>query len=156
MNYSFYEKTNGARGLIFCNRSCAKLAYEDAQCVLDGNQLPNTAQLYDGHNIESITNDILLLNSIAKKRREKRYTDGSLSLNSVKLNFELNENGEPISVRKFESKEANRLIEEFMLCANISVAQKITASFPNESLLRRHEEPLERRLVRSTNDFVLY
>lgn len=133
--------------LLLFDRSCGKLAYEDAQCVLDGGALPNTVQLYDGHSAGKVAYDIILLDSIAKKRREKRYADGSLSLNSVKLNFKLNENGEPISVHKFEPKEANKLIEEFMLCANISVAQKIASVFPDESLLRRHEEPLERRLV---------
>lgn len=68
-------------------------------------------------------------------------------MNSVKLNFDLDDEGLPTSVSKFEAKEANRLIEEFMLCANICVAQKICQAFPGESLLRRHQEPIERRLV---------
>jgi protein SSD1 len=43
-------------------------------------------------------------------------------------------------------KEANELIEEFMLLANISVAGKIASGLPDQSLLRRHEEPIDRRL----------
>lgn len=127
-------------------RSCAKLAYEDAQSVIDGGEIPSSIDIDGDHSHSRIANDILLLNSIAVNKRKKRYTDGSLSLNSVKLNFELDEYGEPISVHTFEQKAANQLIEEFMLSANISVARKITSAYPDEALLRRHEEPLERRL----------
>ncbi|KAI8882432.1 RNB-domain-containing protein, partial [Backusella circina FSU 941] len=52
----------------------------------------------------------------------------------------------PIDVTVAELKEANRLIEEFMLRANISVAHKVLQHFPDEALLRRHEEPNEKRL----------
>lgn len=127
-------------------RSCAKLAYEDAQNVIDGGEIPLSIEIDGEHTHSEVANDILLLHTIAMNKRQKRYTDGSLSLNSVKLNFELDEYGEPISVRTFEQKAANRLIEEFMLSANISVAKKITSAYPDEALLRRHEEPLERRL----------
>lgn len=79
--------------------------------------------------------------------RKKRYEDGALSLNSIKLSFTLNDDGKPIGVSVFEAKEANKLVEEFMLLANISVAQKVWESYPSCSLLRRHECPIERRLV---------
>lgn len=80
--------------------------------------------------------------------RQRRYKNGCLSLHSVKLNFKLDNEGFPVSVSQFVAKEANRLIEEFMLFANISVAQKICQMFPDTSLLRRHQEPIEKRLVR--------
>lgn len=137
-------------------RSCSKLAYEDAQCVLEGGLIPPNVAIYGHYNHDKVANDILLLNSIASNKRERRYAEGSLSLNSVKLNFDLDEYGEPISVHQFQQKEANRLIEEFMLSANISVAREITESFPDEALLRRHEEPLERRLVCYTFFYKLF
>jgi exoribonuclease R len=71
-----------------------------------------------------------------------------LSLGSIKLNFELDKHNSPIECTVYEHKDANRLIEEFMLLANMSVAQKISSAFPEQALLRRHAPPIERRLVR--------
>lgn len=88
-----------------------------------------------------------MLNKLATELRRKRYDYGALSLNSVKLKFELDSQGQPISVSTAETKEANRLIEELMLLANISVAKKISSAYPEEALLRRHEPPLQKRLV---------
>jgi exoribonuclease R len=68
-------------------------------------------------------------------------------LGSVKLNFELDEYNNPIECVVYEHKDANRLVEEFMLLANMSVAQKISSAFPEQALLRRHAPPIERRLV---------
>jgi protein SSD1 len=88
-----------------------------------------------------------MLHELSVEMRKQRYAGGSLSMNSVKLQFELDDQGQPISVSTFEAQAANRLIEEFMLRANISVAEKISKTFRDESLLRRHEDPLEKRLV---------
>jgi protein SSD1 len=115
--------------------------------VIDGDELPDNITIHDNHSIPSISSDIFMLYKLSAEMRERRYTSGSLTLNSVKLNFQLDENGEPTSVFKFKSKEANRLVEEFMLLANISVAKKIASAYPDEALLRKHEEPLPRRLV---------
>ncbi|KAI8967265.1 hypothetical protein BDF20DRAFT_239344 [Mycotypha africana] len=127
-------------------KSCAKLAYEDAQRVIEGGELDADTMIHDGHNVSDVYHDIRTLQQMSMAMRKRRYENGSLSMNSVKLQFELDERGEPISVRPFEAKEANRMIEEFMLCANISVAQKIAEAFPDEALLRRHQEPIERRM----------
>ncbi|KAG1458790.1 hypothetical protein G6F46_006495 [Rhizopus delemar] len=127
-------------------KSCAKLAYEHAQEVIEGRNLPEDIIIYGNHNAEDILEDIRMLYDMSVHMRQRRKDGGSLSLHSVKLTFELDSNGDPISFDKAESKEANRLIEEFMLCANISVAQKIKEAFPSEALLRRHENPIERRL----------
>ena len=53
----------------------------------------------------------------------------------------------PIDCAAAESTEANHLIEEFMLATNIAVAQQIAVHFPEQALLRRHDVPVERRLV---------
>ena len=79
--------------------------------------------------------------------RERRFTNGALSINSIRLSFKLNDLGEPCGVSIYEQKDANRLIEEFMLCANMSVAEKIAKHYPNEALLRQHSPPHERTLV---------
>jgi protein SSD1 len=79
--------------------------------------------------------------------RERRFANGALSINSIRLSFKLNDLGEPCGISIYEQKDANRLIEEFMLCANMSVAQKISSHFPSEALLRQHAPPHERTLV---------
>ena len=70
-----------------------------------------------------------------------------MSINSIKLNFETDEIFNPLDVSVYELKESNRLIEEFMLLANMSVAKQIFEFFPEQALLRRHEQPLEKRMV---------
>jgi protein SSD1 len=130
-------------------RSCAKLAYEDAQLVIDGGNLPSDIELHGDHDLKDLYTDIFMLYQLSVEMRKQRYAGGSLSLNSVKLQFELDDRGQPISVSSFETKAANRLVEEFMLRANISVAEKISKTFKDESLLRRHQDPLEKRLVRT-------
>lgn len=132
---------------ILGDRSCAKLAYEDAQRVIDGDEIPVDIVLYDSHLLRLVSADIFMLNRLAMDMRKRRLDNGSLTLNSVKLMFELDAQGQPISVKQFESKDANHLVEEFMLCANISVAKKIASVYPQASLLRKHEAPLEKRLV---------
>lgn len=62
--------------------------------------------------------------------------------------FELDEEGIATDCYNYEYTEANMLIEEFMLLANFAVAQQIALHLPEQALLRRHDEPLERRLVR--------
>lgn len=107
--------------------------------------------IYGDHTAEGIESDIRTLYEMSVHMRQRRKDGGSLSLHSVKLRFELDPNGDPVSFYRAESKEANKLVEEFMLCANISVANKILSAFPQEAFLRRHELPIERRLVRATD-----
>ncbi|KAI8329913.1 hypothetical protein BD560DRAFT_416603 [Blakeslea trispora] len=140
-------------------RACAKLAYQDAQAVIEGGELPSHVTIFNGHDPAAIALDIKSLQNLSVQMRKRRYENGSLSLNSVKLQFELDEFGTPTEVTAFEAKEANRLIEEFMLQANISVASKILRAFPEEALLRRHQDPTERRLnqfLRITDVLGLY
>jgi protein SSD1 len=81
--------------------------------------------------------------------RKRRFDEGALSLSSVRLTFKLDEAGYPIECQPYQQKESNRLIEEFMLLANASVAKKIAVTYPEHALLRRHAPPLMNRLVSS-------
>lgn len=128
-------------------RSCAKLAYDDAQNVIEGHGLPKTVIIRDGHKVSDVEQDILYLFEMSKKMRERRFANGALSINSIRLSFKLNDIGEPCEVSIYEQKDANRLIEEFMLRANMSVAEKIREHYPNEALLRQHSPPHEKSLV---------
>ncbi|KAL9543206.1 hypothetical protein MBANPS3_008217, partial [Mucor bainieri] len=130
-------------------RSCAKLAYEDAQSVIENQGLPKTASVRT-FSVSQVEQDIKHLYTISKQMRERRFSNGALSINSIRLSFKLNDLGEPCGVSIYEQKDANRLIEEFMLRANMSVAEKIAKHYPNEALLRQHSPPHERTL----NEFI--
>ena len=136
-------------------RSCAKLAYEHAQAVID-KKIETPAQ-WQSQIVQSVTIDgqwsakdlignILHLDMLAKKRRQSRYDNGALSLQKVKLYFSLDEKGNPVDTAVQVTSTANWLIEEFMLLANIRVATKIADAFPETALLRRHPPPNERKL----------
>ncbi|GAN05030.1 RNB-domain-containing protein [Mucor ambiguus] len=130
-------------------KSCAKLAYEDAQNVIEDHGLPKTASV-KSFSVSEVEQDIKYLFAISKQMRERRFSNGALSINSIRLSFKLNDLGEPCGVSIYEQKDANRLIEEFMLRANMSVAEKIAKHYPNEALLRQHSPPHERTL----NEFI--
>ncbi len=69
--------------------------------------------------------EILMLDTIAKALREKRFAAGAINFDRYEVKFEIDENGKPISVYFKESKDANKLVEEFMLLANRTVAERI-------------------------------
>lgn len=64
----------------------------------------------------------------------------TLASNQVKFSFDA-ETHNPTDVRMYSFYETNSLVEEFMLLANVSVAEKILERFPAISVLRRHQEP---------------
>ena len=89
-----------------------RFSYEEAQEVIETGK-------------GDFSEEILTLNSLAKKIREARFRKGAISFERVEVKFEIDEKGKPISVFFKESKEANKLIEEFMLMANKRVAELI-------------------------------
>ncbi|KAJ1935966.1 exosome catalytic subunit dis3, partial [Linderina macrospora] len=111
--------------------SKASLTYEEAQ-----NRMDDPAMQDD------ITKNIRNLNMLAKKLRKRRIDAGALTLSSPEVRFRLeNDSQDPVDVEMKALKETNALVEEFMLLANISVAQKIYDCFPDSALLRRHPQP---------------
>lgn len=92
---------------------------------------------------DGLTNAIRLLNSIAIKLRAKRMAAGALNLASpeVKIHMESSESSDPVDVEQKTMYQTNSLVEEFMLLANISVAQRIYEQFPQTAVLRRHAPP---------------
>lgn len=69
--------------------------------------------------------EMLMLDTIAKALREKRFAAGAINFDRYEVKFEIDEKGKPVSVYFKESKDANKLVEEFMLLANRTVAEKI-------------------------------
>lgn len=140
--------TRFARTVI---NSCAQLAYEHAQAIIDDpdnfdrSSLP---KIMNGYNVEDAKDVILKLYHISKNLRNKRFENGALRIDQVKLSYELDpKTGYPVKYYVQAMKEANRLIEEFMLLANISVAEKILEHYPDISFLRLHEPPKLNMLV---------
>lgn len=89
-----------------------RFAYEDAQEVIENKS-------------DTLKTEILTLNAIAKTLRKKRLKSGALSIESEEVRFKLDENGEPVEVVHKVSKDAHKLIEEFMLLANKRVAHYV-------------------------------
>lgn len=128
--------THFTRSLI---KSCTKLAYEDAQMMIDYpdcefNEMPDIVNGFKQRQISVVVNQ---LNGLAKILRERRFKNGALRIDQPKLMFQLSAvNGEPEEWSIYELKDAHRMIEEFMLLANMSVAAKIMEHFPDLAFLR--------------------
>ena len=111
-----------------------RFTYEGAQELIEG---------ADG----DFKNEIIILNELAKKIRKKRIEEGSIEMGGVEVRFKLAEdNKKPIGVYFKEQKEANKLIEEFMLLANKSVA-KFVKSKIGFCVNRVHPEPSLEKLI---------
>lgn len=89
-----------------------RFTYEEAQEIIEGKE-------------GDYSNEIHHLNNLAKILRDKRFKSGAIAFGGSEVRFDLDEEGTPIGIKKKEMKEANNLIEEFMLLANKKVAESI-------------------------------
>lgn len=111
-------------------RSNRRYAYEEAQQILEDNGVVDgTCQpavpAKDGSFKDEYGWEICTLDRLAKKLREKRFKDGSVKFDTEELHFDIDEKGYPVRCYFKHSKDANKLIEEFMLLANRTVAESI-------------------------------
>lgn len=108
-----------------------RFTYEEAQQVIE-----------TGKGI--LADEILLMDKLAKKLRAERFKKGAISFEKVEVKFRLDEKGNPLGVFIKESKDSNKLIEEFMLLANRKVAERIGKS--NRTFVYRvHDAPSEEK-----------
>ena len=118
-----------ARTIIRSNR---RYAYEEAQAIIEG---------ADG----DFRKEILVLNDLAQKMRKRRFENGSISFDRQEVRFEIDEEGHPIRVYFKIAKEANMLIEEFMLLANCTVAEAVGKTANGKKaksfVYRVHDQP---------------
>lgn len=138
LDHSVYSSTS--------TRSAAKLAYADAQKVIDGHVLGDLVVTPE-HDASDISHDIKVLENLAKQMRARRFQNGTLSLDSLRLSFKLDDNGLPTDCWQYTRTDAHDLIEEYMILTNIAVAQHVAVHLPEQALLRRHDTPIDRRLV---------
>uniref|UniRef100_A0A0N5A9L5 Protein DIS3 homolog n=1 Tax=Syphacia muris TaxID=451379 RepID=A0A0N5A9L5_9BILA len=112
-------------------RSSGALTYAQAQNMIDNKDLNDPVAISLRH-----------LMCLSKKLKEKRLAKGALILASSKVRFSIDsETHEPLAVQESECLDTNSMVEEFMLLANISVAEKIWSEFPDCAILRRHPVP---------------
>nr|WP_320037304.1 ribonuclease R [uncultured Bacteroides sp.] len=93
-------------------KSDRRFTYEEAQNIIETKE-------------GDYKEEVLAMDHIAKILREKRYSAGAINFDRYEVKFEIDEKGKPISVYFKYSKDANKLVEEFMLLANKTVAEKI-------------------------------
>jgi len=118
-------------------RSNRRYNYEEVQEMIEGSE-------------GDFKSELMILNSLATKLREERFKKGSIAFHSQEVKFILDEKGKPIDTYIKEQKEANMLIEDFMLLANRRVAEKIGRKTgdqkPKTFVYRIHDEPNQEKL----------
>jgi ribonuclease R len=127
-----------------------RFAYEEAQYIIEtkDNTIPVDISITGESYVVSdeIVEATLKLDELAKILRKKRMQNGAISFDKVEVKFNLNEEGEPEGVYFKISKDANHLIEEFMLLANRKVAEYIGKQ-KKTFVYRIHDEPNEDKLI---------
>ena len=113
-------------------RSNRRFTYEEAQEIIEKEE-------------GELKEEILKLNELSKKLRDKRFEDGAIDFDRYEVKFEIDDTGKPLSIYFKESKESNHLIEEFMLLANRDVAEFIGKTTKGKTkktfVYRIHEQP---------------
>lgn len=123
VNVRFFKSVIASKGAF---------TYEAAQKRID-----------DAAQQDRLTESMRLLNGLAKALKQKRMDAGALNLASPEVRIQLNsaESSGPVDVEAKALYDTNSLVEEFMLLANTSVAQRIYEAYPASAVLRRHGEP---------------
>jgi ribonuclease R len=121
-------------------KSSRRYAYEEVQVMIEGAE-------------GEYKNELMTLHALSSKLREDRFKKGSIAFKSTEVKFKLDEKGKPVGVMIKEQKEANWLIEDFMLLANRRVAERIATRKNKEGdaktfVYRVHDEPNPEKLIR--------
>jgi len=112
-------------------KSRSAMTYEEAQNKID-----------DDNDKSSIASSLRILLNLSRELKQRRTDNGALVLASSEVRFNVDsETADPIDVQAKVPRETNSMVEEFMLAANISSAERIFAEFPDCAMLRRHPAP---------------
>lgn len=127
-------------------RSNHRMTYDEVQAILDNND----ETLKEKYN--DFIDELKMMNKLRKRLRQKRFEEGSMDFNFSEVKVELDDNGRPINLIKRSHREAEQLIEEFMIAANRVVAAEMSwKEMP--FIYRVHEEPdLDR--IQQFNEFI--
>ncbi len=119
-------------------RSDKRFTYEEAQGVLDA-----------GSGI--LHEELAMVRALAKQIRERRVAAGAIEFDTAEVKIELDTTGKPVAIRLKERKDTNLLIEDFMLLANVAVAEELTALGKKNGgatgVFRVHDLPNAERII---------
>ncbi len=128
------------RTIIYSDK---RFTYNEAQELIEGKE-------------GDLKDEVTILHRLSQKLRKRRFKDGSINFDSVEVKFKLDENAKPVGVYVKELKDANLLIEDFMLLANRKVAKWVGVDKSKGSKIplvyRIHDMPDLEKL----NDFRLF
>ncbi len=128
-------------------RSDRRMAYEEAQEIIESQQVNESTG-------QQVSEAILKLHGIATVLRAARYKSGAINFESQEVKFQLDENAKPIGVYIKESKEANWLIEEFMLLANRTVAEFVGKTSRHQDVKTSSSKGSMSRSLEASKTFV--
>ncbi len=146
--------------------SDARFAYEEAQAIIENNKgkkwkegdidinIPADVAISgkEYKTTKDIAHATLKLDELAKIMRNRRMRSGAISFDKVEVKFNLDEESNPVGVFFKTSKDANKLIEEFMLLANKKVAEFIGKQAKKKTFIYRvHDEPDDSKLAALQN-----
>lgn len=147
-------------------KSNKRFSYEQAQEIIeaaaagqsvpDAEQAPQPAVVQPEVAAQEVRQAVLELHKLASIMRAKRFAEGSISFERPEMKVIVDSNGKPLDVVEKITKEANWLIEEFMLLANREVAHYVSKSLKSKAptfVYRIHETPNEEK-IKSLSDFV--
>ena len=123
-----------------------RFTYEEAQQVIEskGKDIPEGVP-------SEVSDAVLVLHSLASKLRKKRFSSGAISFERPEMKVITDEKGRPVDVYQKISKEANWLVEEFMLLANRSVAEFVATKCKRTFVYRVHDEPNQEKVENLRN-----
>ena len=146
-------------------KSRRRYAYEEVQAILeangvvDGTGRPAPPAPPSGYKGE-YASQLITLDALAKKLRERRFKNGAVNFDREELHFDVDEKGKPVSCYFKTSKDANKLIEEFMLLANKTVAESVgkvgKGQKPKVLPYRVHDQPDPQKLETLRNFVVKF
>lgn len=139
--WEFEKKTNEVVDTWFGRtiiNSKYELNYQEAQNIIDDKA---EEKKKFGNEYKALREDLLKLRRIYMKIRDKRLASGALELASSEVRFELDNNRNPTKINTKKELEVMKLVAEYMILANCSVAEFIYKKYPECSLLRRHPLP---------------
>jgi ribonuclease R len=134
-------------------RSSCRMAYEEAQAVLD--KVPGV-MTDSGPVPDPIRDGLYFLHALAHRLRKERFRRGAIAFERPEVKVQVDEKGTPVSIRVKEQLDSNWLIEEFMLLANREVAEFIERKNkkngnPLPFVYRVHEPPTEDKMIAFQN-----
>lgn len=153
-------------------RSDRRFTYEEVQDVLEKNHEASPEDYKapgdhaadpafsgpDAIPADHFKDELIVLNRLAKQLRARRFQNGAINFERNEVRFEIDEKGKPISVYFKVAKDANKLVEEFMLLANRTVAESVGKvpknKKPKTFPYRIHDLPDPNKLL-NLSDFVV-